>query len=94
MAEVARAAGLSVMTVSYTYSQPARVSERAGAQVRAAARQLGYPARTPAPVPCAAGAPAASGLSSVSVLPTPLRIHRQRASSPEWPRSAPTMPSV
>jgi DNA-binding LacI/PurR family transcriptional regulator len=42
MADVARAAGVSVMTVSYTYSQPARVSADATAKVRAAAAQLGY----------------------------------------------------
>jgi DNA-binding LacI/PurR family transcriptional regulator len=42
MAEVARAAGVSAMTVSYTYSRPERVSEQAAAKVRAAAAQLGY----------------------------------------------------
>jgi DNA-binding LacI/PurR family transcriptional regulator len=42
MADVARAAGVSVMTVSYTYSRPARVSAAAAARVRAAAAQLGY----------------------------------------------------
>jgi len=47
MADVARAAGVSVMTVSYTYSQPARVSAGAAAKVRAAAAQLGYPGPHP-----------------------------------------------
>jgi DNA-binding LacI/PurR family transcriptional regulator len=47
MADVARAAGVSVMTVSYTYSRPARVSAAAAAKVRAAAAQLGYPGPHP-----------------------------------------------
>jgi DNA-binding LacI/PurR family transcriptional regulator len=47
MADVARAAGVSVMTVSYTYSRPARVSAEATAKVRAAAAQLGYPGPDP-----------------------------------------------
>jgi DNA-binding LacI/PurR family transcriptional regulator len=48
MADVARAAGVSVMTVSYSYSRPARVSAQAAARVRAAAAQLGYPGPHPA----------------------------------------------
>jgi DNA-binding LacI/PurR family transcriptional regulator len=48
MREVARAAGVSPMTVSYTYSQPDRVSAEAAAKVRAAAQQLGYPGPHPA----------------------------------------------
>src|SRR3954468_12597535 len=47
MAEVARAAGVSVMTVSYAYSQPGRVSPDAAARVRAAAAELGYPGPHP-----------------------------------------------
>src|ERR671915_990794 len=47
MADVARAAGVSVMTVSYTYSRPARVSAAAAANVRAAAAELGYPGPDP-----------------------------------------------
>jgi DNA-binding LacI/PurR family transcriptional regulator len=47
MAQVAEAAGVSVMTVSYAYSQPARVSEEAAERVRSAARQLGYPGPHP-----------------------------------------------
>lgn len=47
MREVARAAGVSPMTVSYAYSQPARVSAEAVAKVRAAAEQLGYPGPHP-----------------------------------------------
>ena len=47
MADVARAAGVSVMTVSYTYSRPARVSAAAAAKVRAAAAQIGYPGPHP-----------------------------------------------
>jgi DNA-binding LacI/PurR family transcriptional regulator len=47
MNDVARTAGVSAMTVSYTYSQPARVSPQAAAKVRAAAEQLGYPGPHP-----------------------------------------------
>src|SRR3954469_5013647 len=47
MAQVARAAGVSVMTVSYTYSRPERVSPAAAAKVHAAAAQLGYPGPHP-----------------------------------------------
>ena len=47
MAQVARAAGVSVMTVSYAYSQPDRVSADAAAKVRAAAAKLGYPGPHP-----------------------------------------------
>jgi DNA-binding LacI/PurR family transcriptional regulator len=42
MADVAREAGVSVMTVSYAYSQPSRVSAAAAGKVRAAAARLGY----------------------------------------------------
>src|SRR4051794_41965932 len=48
MADVARTAGVSPMTVSYTYSRPARVSAAAAAKVRAAAAELGYPGPHPA----------------------------------------------
>src|SRR3954449_12558348 len=48
MADVARAAGLSVMTVSYTYSRPERVSAAAAAKVHGAAAQIGYPGPHPA----------------------------------------------
>jgi DNA-binding LacI/PurR family transcriptional regulator len=48
MRQVARAAGVSPMTVSYAYSQPERVSAEAAAKVRAAAQQLGYPGPHPA----------------------------------------------
>jgi DNA-binding LacI/PurR family transcriptional regulator len=47
MADVARAAGLSVMTVSYAYAQPDRVSARARTKVREAAEQIGYPGPHP-----------------------------------------------
>src|SRR3954465_8129496 len=47
MAEVADAAGVSVMTVSYAYSRPDRVSADATARVRAAAAKLGYPGPHP-----------------------------------------------
>jgi DNA-binding LacI/PurR family transcriptional regulator len=48
MRQVARAAGVSPMTVSYAYSQPDRVSAEAAAKVRAAAQRLGYPGPHPA----------------------------------------------
>jgi DNA-binding LacI/PurR family transcriptional regulator len=47
MTDVARAAGVSVMTVSYTYGQPGRVSAGTAAKVRAAAAELGYPGPHP-----------------------------------------------
>lgn len=47
MAEVAQAAEVSVMTVSYTYAQPDRVSEQTRARVREAAERLGYPGPHP-----------------------------------------------
>lgn len=47
MADVARAAGVSVMTVSYTYSQPDRVSDATASKVLEAARRLGYPGPHP-----------------------------------------------
>ncbi|MDI5962522.1 LacI family DNA-binding transcriptional regulator [Streptantibioticus silvisoli] len=42
LAEVAALAEVSVMTASYTYSRPARVSDEARAKVLAAAERLGY----------------------------------------------------
>lgn len=42
LAQVAQLAGVSVMTASYTYNRPNRVSEDARAKVLAAAVQLGY----------------------------------------------------
>lgn len=42
MADVAREAGVSVMTVSYAYNHPQRVSEKTRARVAASAAQLGY----------------------------------------------------
>jgi len=47
MRDVATAAGVSPMTVSYTYSQPDRVSAEAAEKVRDAARRLGYPGPHP-----------------------------------------------
>jgi DNA-binding LacI/PurR family transcriptional regulator len=47
MTDVARAAGVSAMTVSYVYSRPARVSDATAAKVRRAARRLGYPGPHP-----------------------------------------------
>src|SRR4051812_42188386 len=42
LAEVAAEAGVSVMTASYAYSRPTRVSAESRARVRAAAERLGY----------------------------------------------------
>jgi DNA-binding LacI/PurR family transcriptional regulator len=42
LAQVAELAGVSVMTASYTYSRPRRVSDQARSKVLAAAAQLGY----------------------------------------------------
>src|SRR5918997_1648887 len=47
MTDVARAAGVSAMTVSYVYSRPERVSDVTAAKVRQAARRLGYPGPHP-----------------------------------------------
>lgn len=47
MSEVAQAAGVSVMTVSYAYGRPDRVSPEARVKVRAAAQRLGYPGPHP-----------------------------------------------
>src|SRR5919202_3582133 len=42
LAQVAELAGVSVMTASYTYNRPDRVSEQARSKVLAAAARLGY----------------------------------------------------
>jgi DNA-binding LacI/PurR family transcriptional regulator len=42
LAQVAQVAGVSVMTASYSYNQPDRVSDQARSRVFAAAAQLGY----------------------------------------------------
>ena len=47
LAQVAELAGVSVMTASYTYNLPNRVSEQARSKVLAAAAQLGYPGPDP-----------------------------------------------
>src|SRR4051812_39823975 len=47
MAQVARAAGVSMMSVSYAYSRPDRVSADTAERVRAAAAELGYPGPHP-----------------------------------------------
>ena len=47
MSQVASAAGVSVMTVSYAYSQPDRVSPEALVKVREAADRVGYPGPHP-----------------------------------------------
>lgn len=47
LAQVAARAGVSVMTASYSYNQPGRVSADARAKVLAAAAELGYPGPNP-----------------------------------------------
>jgi DNA-binding LacI/PurR family transcriptional regulator len=47
LAQVAKLAGVSVMTASYSYNQPDRVSAQARSKVLAAAAQLGYPGPDP-----------------------------------------------
>jgi DNA-binding LacI/PurR family transcriptional regulator len=47
LAQVAELAGVSVMTASYTYNRPDRVSAQARSKVLAAAEQLGYPGPDP-----------------------------------------------
>lgn len=47
MADVARDAGVSVMTVSYAFSHPQRVSEKTRARVAASAEKLGYAGPNP-----------------------------------------------
>ena len=47
MRQVAEAAGVSVMTASYAYSQPGRVAPATAAKVRATAKRLGYPGPHP-----------------------------------------------
>jgi DNA-binding LacI/PurR family transcriptional regulator len=47
LAQVAELAGVSVMTASYTYNRPSRVSDQARSKVLAAAAQLGYPGPDP-----------------------------------------------
>jgi DNA-binding LacI/PurR family transcriptional regulator len=47
MADVARVAGVSVMTVSYAYARPERVSAPTRTKVRDAAERLGYPGPHP-----------------------------------------------
>jgi DNA-binding LacI/PurR family transcriptional regulator len=47
MPDVAQAAGVSTMTVSYFYSRPDRVSEATAAKIRRAATRLGYPGPNP-----------------------------------------------
>src|SRR5918992_797254 len=47
LAQVAELAGVSVMTASYTYNRPDRVSAQARSKVLAAAAELGYPGPDP-----------------------------------------------
>src|SRR5215217_9560025 len=45
--QVAEAAGVSLMTASYAYNRPERVSQQARSRVLAAAARLGYPGPDP-----------------------------------------------
>jgi DNA-binding LacI/PurR family transcriptional regulator len=47
LSQVAESAGVSVMTASYTYNQPGRVSAASRARVLEAATRLGYPGPDP-----------------------------------------------
>jgi DNA-binding LacI/PurR family transcriptional regulator len=47
LTQVAELAGVSVMTASYTYNRPDRVSDEARSKVLAAAARLGYPGPDP-----------------------------------------------
>ena len=62
LAQVARLAGVSVMTASYTYNRPDRVSDRARAKVLAAAAQLGYPGPDPSARSLRRGSPRTLGV--------------------------------
>ncbi|MFD0579013.1 LacI family DNA-binding transcriptional regulator [Dactylosporangium darangshiense] len=66
LAQVAELAGVSVMTASYTYNRPGRVSDDARSKVLAAAAELGYSDPTRAPGRCAAAPPARSASCSAS----------------------------
>jgi DNA-binding LacI/PurR family transcriptional regulator len=62
LAQVAQLAGVSVMTASYTYNRPDRVSDQARAKVLAAAAQLGYPGPDPSARSLRRGSPRPLGV--------------------------------
>ena len=61
LAQVAERAGVSVMTASYTYNRPGRVSDQARAKVLAAAAELGYSGPDASARSLRRGQPARSG---------------------------------
>lgn len=69
LSEVAREAGVSVMTVSYTYSKPSRVSASSREKVFRAAAALGYPGPDPSARSLRKGASGALGVVLGETLP-------------------------
>ena len=47
LVDVAELAGVSLMTASYAYNRPSRVSDQSRSKVMAAAAELGYPGPDP-----------------------------------------------
>ena len=84
MRQVAAAAGVSPMTVSYVYSRPERVSAAARASVHAAADRLGYPGPDPGARSLRRGRPAVWASCWASGSPTPSTTRRPPVS---WPAS-------
>lgn len=69
LTDVAAAAGVSVMTASYTYSKPARVSERSRRKVLEAADALGYAGPDPSARSLRKGTSGALGVVLGETLP-------------------------
>lgn len=69
MSEVARRAGVSVMTASYTYSTPSRVSAASRDKVLTAAQALGYPGPDPSARSLRKGTSGALGVVLGETLP-------------------------
>lgn len=69
LSEVARAAGVSVMTASYTYSTPSRVSAASRDKVLMAAESLGYPGPDPSARSLRKGTSGALGVVLGETLP-------------------------
>jgi DNA-binding LacI/PurR family transcriptional regulator len=80
LAQVSELAGVSVMTASYTYNRPNRVSDQARSKVLAAAAELGYAG----PDPSARSLRRGSTLTLGVVMGEHLKIREQR---PSWPGS-------
>lgn len=69
LSDVAREAGVSVMTASYTYSQPSRVSDASRRKVLDAAELLGYPGPDPSARSLRRGTSGALGVVLGETLP-------------------------